>query len=126
MNFTKVERNARRYKNRKYPKLPKRATDIIKVFDDKVVMNKYGFNLRKTKRFYIDTIVNGSDFFTVFSSQQIISLVKKFIKPEERKYLTDGTFKIVPLNSYYQLLTINIGYKNDVSFIIFLNSFAFD
>lgn len=33
--------------------------------------------------------------------------------------MIDSTFKIVPLNKYYQLLIIHIEYGNDVSFIIF-------
>lgn len=114
LTFKTVERNARRYKNR-YPKMPKNATDIIKAFNDNEIVKKYAFNLRRTKRFYIDTVVNGAGFFTIFASHQIISLIEKFIKPEERKYLVDGTFKIVPLNSYYQLLIIHIEYKNDVN-----------
>lgn len=114
LTFKKLERNARRYKNKKYPRLPKSATEIIKAFADKEIVKKYAFNLRKTKRFYIDTVVNGSEFFTVFASHQIIGLIKKHIAPEDRKYMIDGTFKIVPLNKYYQLLIIHIEYKNDV------------
>lgn len=120
LTFKKVERNARRYKN-KYPKMPKKITDIIKAFNDNAIIEKYAFNLRKTKRFYIDTVVHGSDFFTVFASHQIIGLIEKFIAPKDRKYLLDGTFEIVPLTTFYQLLIIHIEYKNDVSFIIFLN-----
>lgn len=86
-------------------------------------MKKYGLNLRKTKRFYIDTVVKENHFFTVFASKQIINLIKKFIKPGERNYLTDGTFKIVPITKYYQLLIINIGYKNDVSSNLLTNHY---
>lgn len=114
LTFKRVERNARRYKHPKYPKLPKSATDIIKAFAKKEIILKYGLNLRKTKRFYIDTVVNGSEFFTVFASHQIIGLIEKHIAPRDRKYMLDGTFKIVPLTDYYQLLIIHIEYKNDV------------
>lgn len=101
--------------------MPKSALDIIRAFKNKSIIDKYGFNLRKTKRFYIDTVVNGKDFFTVFASHQVINLIRKFIATKDRRYLTDGTFKIVPLSKYYQLLIIHIEYKNDVSFIMFLN-----
>lgn len=94
--------------------MPKKAVDIIKTFNNKKVFNKLAFNLRGTKRFYIDTVVRGKDFFTVFASHQIIGLIKKFIPRENRGYLLDGTFKIVPLNKYYQLLILHLEYKNDV------------
>lgn len=119
LTFKKIERNARRYKNRKYPSLPKRAIDIIKTFNDKAIVDKYGFNLRKSKRFYIDTVVHGTFFFSVFASHQVISLIEKYIAPKDRRYLIDGTFKVVPLNKYYQLLIIHIQHKNDVSLIVF-------
>lgn len=96
-----MERNARRYKNKKYLKLPKSATNIIRAFADKEIVAKFAFNLRKTKWFYIDTVVNGPNFFTVFATHQIIDSIKKHIAPENRKYMLDGTFKIVPLTDYY-------------------------
>lgn len=114
-----MERNARRYKNKGYPKLPKGATDLIKIFSDKEIAEKYGLNLRKTKPFYIDTVVQGREFFTVFASHQIIKLVEQFIAPKDRTltltFMLDGTFKIVPIKKYYQLLIIHIQYGNDVN-----------
>lgn len=119
-----MERNLRRHKNKKYPKVPRSAVDIIRSFEDSAVIQEFGFNLRKTKRFYIDTVeIDEKSSFTLFASHEIFDLVKKHILPNDRRYLMDGTFDVTPIGCHYQLLIIYIEYKNDVSFIItFINS----
>lgn len=128
LTFKKVERNARRYKIT-HPPLPKEATGIVKAFSTKSIMDKYGLNLRKTKKLYIDTVIRGTDFFTVFASHQVIELIEKFIPATDRRYLLDGTFKVVPIKKYYQLLILHIEFQGDVSlnfniFILFFSRFA--
>lgn len=80
--------------------------------------------MRKTKRFYIDTIikkvqdpklVKTETFFTLFASLQMIDLIRQYIPPHSRRYMMDGTFDIIPLGPYYQLLLIYIEYRNNVS-----------
>lgn len=66
---------------------------------------------------YIDSIIEKDYAFHVFASYANIDLTKKHIPPGQRKYLMDGTFKIVPrqFSKNGQLLIIAIEYKNDVS-----------
>lgn len=81
-------------------------------------MNKENFamNLRKTDSFYVDTIqTDYGEWFSVFASYPLFKLIERYIAPEERRYLIDGTFKVRPLGDFYQLLVIYIEFKNDVS-----------
>lgn len=74
----------------------------------------FGSNLDKTYHLYVDTVIKRDFSFVIFVSAKVIRLINKFIPPDERYYLMDGTFKIVP-RKFYQLLIISIEYKNDVS-----------
>lgn len=122
LRFHNMERNLRRLKNKKYPKRPTTAGEIIDAFQNPSIVQEFGLNLRADNRFYVDTIVTKSNSsFTIFASYPIIEMIKKNILPNERKYLLDGTFDVTPFGHYYQLLVIYIEYQNDVglNFIFF-------
>lgn len=118
LKFEMLERNARRLKNGKFPKMPKCPSDIIEAFKDPTIYDRYALNLRKTKPFYIDTICAGTSYFTIFASHQVIDMINKHIPPSRRNYLIDGTFKVTPIGGYYQLLIIQIECANDVSVLL--------
>lgn len=123
-----MERNLRRYKNKKYPKTPKTVKDLVFAYQDSDIAQKFGRNLRKTEQFYIDTVELGPDIaFTLFASHQVLNLAKEHIPFEEQIIMMDarmdGTFDITPLG-YYQLLVIYIQYKNDVGFNYFPKTLA--
>lgn len=109
-----MERNLRRKKNSKYPPKPKTVDDVIEAYKDPKIAQKFGNNLRNTAQFYINTVTFLSSAFTIFASHQVINMIKKNI-PSGRTYMMDGTFSVVPIKDYYQLLIIYIQYKNDVS-----------
>lgn len=113
-----MERNLRRLKQKKYPKNPINGPQIINTFEDPINIENFAFNLRRTNRFYIDTVKTDLDqWFTVFASQSLIKMIENHIPAEERRYLIDGTFKVRPLGNFYQLVVIYIEFKNDVSFM---------
>lgn len=114
LTFEQLERNARRLKNGKLPKMPICPRDVIEAFKDQTIFEQFGLNLRKSKPFYIDTLVFGDSFFTIFASHQVIDMIN-LIPAKDRNYLMDGTFKITPIGGYYQLLIIHIECANDVS-----------
>lgn len=119
-----MERNLRRYKNKKYPKTPKTVKDLVFAYQDSDITQKFGRNLRKTEEFYIDTFELGPDTaFTLFASHQVLNLAKEHIPFEDQIIMMDGTFDITPLG-YYQLLVIYIQYKNDVGFNLFSKALA--
>lgn len=105
LKFEMLERNARRLKNGKFPKMPKCPSDIIEAFKDPTIYDRYALNLRKTKPFYIDTICAGTSYFTIFASHQVIDMINKHIPPSRRNYLIDGTFKVTPIGGYCNMHT---------------------
>lgn len=109
-----MSRNLRRYTNKKYPSKPNTLAKIIEAYADPTTMQQYGINLRKTYRFYVDTIDQEKGGFTVFASKEVMQMIDENIPPENRKYMLDGTFAVAPLGSFYQLLIIAIDYKKDV------------
>lgn len=70
-----MERNLRRHKNKKHPKKPYSLEGVIKAFENQKIMMNYGLNLRKTERFYINTIQRESFAFTIFASFEKLSLM---------------------------------------------------
>lgn len=109
-----MSRNLRRYANPTYPSKPTSLAMIIEAYNDPAIMQQFGYNLRKTERFYIGTIDEKEGGFTVFASKEIIRMIEDEVPPESRKYMLDGTFDVVPIRSFYQLLIIALDYKKDV------------
>lgn len=111
-----MQRNLRRLKNVPYPKTPKNVEEISDAFKKPEIMKEFGFNLRGTDRFYMDTIeISSSSMFTIFVSHQVVAMIEDNIPPNDRHYLMDATFDVVPVGlGYYQLLIIYIQFKNDV------------
>lgn len=111
-----MSHNLRRYTNPKYSTKPTNTSEIKNAFKDPATMSNYGMNLRKTKDFYINTVETKNSAFTVFASHEMMSMVDENIPPENRRYMLDGTFDVVPVGcGFYQLLVIAIEYKRDVS-----------
>lgn len=101
--------------------MPTTAKDIIEAFKDPQIFEKYALNLRKSKNFYVDTIeIDSIKCFTLFVSYEVIELIETYIAPEYRYYLMDGTFAVVPIGNFYQLLIIHIEFKNDVCSLLFV------
>lgn len=114
-----MRRNLCRYMNEKYPANPNSFAAVYDAFKNPNIFAEYGENMRKTEDFYIGTVVNEPMYsFTLFGSMEAIKMVEKFIQPEDRRYLLDGTFSIKPIGPYYQVLVIYIEVKNDVSIFV--------
>lgn len=96
------------------PKIPGNNMQILELFQSPDIIEKYGLTLDKSARFYIDTVLSEQYSFTIFASFAILNLVRRNIDPEQRHYLIDGTFKVVP-RTFYQLLIVSIEFQNDVS-----------
>lgn len=115
LRYKSMERTLRRHKNKVHPRKPEILSDVVKAYDDQTIMFNYGLNLRKTDRFYINTVYGESFEFTLFASFQIIRLIEDHIAPENRHYSMDGTFDMTPLKCFHQLLIIHIEYGKSVS-----------
>lgn len=115
LKYSSMERNLRRLLNNDMPEMPTSAAEISRAFENAATMDRFGFNLRSTERFYIDTIQKDPHYsFTLFASIEIIKMIEQHI-PQNRRYLMDGTFDVTPVGCFSQLLIIHIEYENDVS-----------
>lgn len=112
-------------RSNQYPKQPKLEeadgpTDIHrkyqKLLDTADIRKDFGRTLDKRHKLYFGSVVKSLFAFHVFVSFTVIELIKTHItkdKMQKRRYLIDGTFKVVP-KKFKQLLIIAIEYKNDV------------
>lgn len=113
--YKKMSRNLDRLKNDTFPKQPFTAQEIIRDFQHKEIMIRFGYNLSGNDRFYINTVHIPDEYsFSIFASIQSIKLMGEVIATNKRNFLLDGTFKVVPRSEFYQLLIISIEYKSDV------------
>lgn len=110
-----MERQLHRIRDKKYPERPKSDEAVKIVLKKPEIFEEYGSTLNKEHPFYVDSVVEDSYAFHVFASFAVINLIKKNIEPAQRRYLMDGTFKIVP-RQFSQLLIISIEYKQMVCF----------
>lgn len=125
LDFDKVKWQLERTRKEQYPKHPKIATgdnstDIHKKYqkllDQADIREKYGKTLDKRHKLYFGSVVKPLFAFHVFVSFAVIQMIKKHIikeKFQQRRYLMDGTFKVVP-RKFNQLLIIAIEYKDKV------------
>lgn len=120
-----MKRQLDRILRKKYPKLPKLekgedSTDLHEKYqtllDGNDIRKEFGSTLDKRHKLYFGSVVKTLFAFHVFVSFSVIDMIKKHISKEQlqkRRYLMDGTFKVVP-KKCNQLLIIAIEYKNDV------------
>lgn len=78
------------------------------------IYEEFGKTENKQHKFYVGSAIKRHYSFHVFASDSTINMIKEKIAPSDRKYLMDGTFRIVPRNMA-QLLIISIQYGTNVS-----------
>lgn len=123
LTLESVERQLYRIRDKQYPQRPKTDEEVKNMFKDIAISEQYGSTLNKQHPFYVDSVIKKHFAFHVFVSFAIIELIKKFIKPGQRNYLVDGTFKIAP-RQFKQLLILSIEYKKQVCYM-YMISMAF-
>lgn len=96
-------------KSKKYPKIPTTPEELKNTFDNEMILDEFGKNLTKKFPFFIHGEVNDQFSYQIFASNQTIEFIKRNIAIGQRKYLIDGTFKVVP-KPFSQLLIISIEY----------------
>lgn len=114
LDYDKIKRQLLRIKNQANQTVPKTIQEIQTAFEQKDVQAIFGSTLDGKNKLYFSTLIEDDFSFIVFASEKVMSLIKKFIPIENRRYLIDGTFKVVP-RIFYQLIVIAIEFENDVS-----------
>lgn len=121
LKLKNIERQLYRIRDKEYPNRPKTDSEIRTTLKSAEIFEEYGKTLNKQHDFYVDSVVTEDYAFHVFASFAVINMIKEHIPPEQRTYLIDATFKIVPKSRNNQLLIVSIEYKNEVChFLIFL------
>lgn len=123
LTYRRVSRQLYRIRDKKYPKRPSTDEELKSALEDNGIFEQYGKTLDHLRPVYAGSVIEKDEYaFHVFASFGIVDLVKANIPPDQRRYLVDGTFKIIP-RQFRQLLILAIEYKNDVSLLSYRNPF---
>lgn len=113
LDFFTHERTLERIRAEALPKNPEDIHEIAKLFDRDDIRNMLGIT-KDGKPFY-NGVYEGEGFsFCVFSSQSIMKLYCARVKFGDRMVMMDGTFGVVPVGTFNQLLLIHAIYMEKV------------
>lgn len=111
-----MERCLRKLKNEVFPAAPLTVEGVNTAFEDEKIFQSFGMSNNDLPTRFFKTAFHDESFgYVVFSSDNIIDLIRTKIEPERRHYLIDATFKICPLGDFTQLLIIYVAYMDNVS-----------
>lgn len=110
IDFNRKKRTIQRLKRGVLPQSPKTVAEILAAFDKSAVFDTYGKSLHEGEDLpFFNGAIETKDFsYCVFSSRKSIELIEKYIPVPERHILMDGTFRIVPVGPFKQLLILYI------------------
>lgn len=105
LNFHEKERGLQMIRSAKLPKNPNNINEIEKIFDKEEIRNLLGKS--KTNGVFYDGVLEGDGYSACFfSSKDSIEVLEEYVPYGEREIMMDGTFDVVPLGSFNQLLVI--------------------
>lgn len=109
-----MKKTLQRCKNKTYPKTGHSLEEIRDQFNNRKIMEEYGYNLELDAKFYVGTKIATNYGFVVFKSQHIVDFIMESIPAGSRHFVMDGTFDSLP-KGFYQLIIIAVEYQNEVS-----------
>lgn len=114
INFGKVQRGLQYLAAKVYVTSPKSAEDVAEAFTKTDIMEQFGFTLHDDpdkSSFYKICFSSKEYSYCVFGSDKAIKMVKENIPDKfNRTILIDGTFSIVPIGCFKQLLLVHVEY----------------
>lgn len=100
-------------KNKKYPKTLKSVEGYKTMLENPENLD-FCFTQDNKDQLYVGTVIKKDFSYMVYASYKTIDMIEKHIGINQRRYLMDGTFRVVP-RGFKQLLIICIEFQNDVS-----------
>lgn len=100
---------------------PKTPKDVQEAFRKESVFKNFGLTRHEgeSQSHFFKTCHEEKDFaYCVFASDKCVQLIKENIPVTKRTILIDGTFAVVPMGCFKQLLLINVEYLDRVSILI--------
>lgn len=114
MDFFQHERALQLIRNESLPKNPINTADIETMFQRDDIMTMLGKS--KEGELFFDGVLEGNEYSACFfSSKKSIEIFENNEDFGERQIMIDGTFDVVPIGSYKQLLVIYAVYMEKVS-----------
>lgn len=111
--FEDYERTLSTIRSSAFPKNPINTADISNIFKRDDVMNLIGKS--KTGSIFYDGVIEGDGYAACFfSSKATLELFELNERPGERIIMIDGTFDVVPVGAFQQLLILYAVYMEKV------------
>lgn len=114
--YPKMRRQLQRIRNDGMPKNPNTPQELKLMFDEDNFFSEFGKSKHIDKPFYRGTVIENDFSYAIFVSPTISEIIGK--KPNDRRYLIDGTFRTVPSCGYKQLLVVHYHFVDHVSSLI--------
>lgn len=125
IDFSKIKRGLQYIASKVYFTSPKTAADLIKFFKNPEVFNNFGMTLHEEEERtpFFKVCHNESNFsYCIFSSNKTVELINKYIpNVNNRTILIDGTFAVIPIGCFKQLIMMHIQYSEKVSSLSYSN-----
>lgn len=117
ISFPKIQRGLQYLASTVFQTSPKTPADVQKAFNKESVFKNFGLCRQDQHQTpFFKVCHEQKDFaYCVFASDKCVQLIKENIPvTSNRKILIDGTFAVVPIGCFQQLLLINVEYLDRV------------
>lgn len=115
MDFYSKERGLQLIRSATLPRNPLDTSDIANIFNREDIQNLLGKT--KTSSIFYDMLEGNGYSACIFSSKDSINVFEQYAPCGEREIVLDGTFDIVPVGAFKQLLVIYGVYMEKVGFL---------
>lgn len=124
LSYEKLKRSMYRKRQRILPKNAQDVPSILEAFSDDNIFDKYGKTASGNK--FFKTAYNCANFsYCIYASDDIIDLFHASIPIDQRIFLMDATFKIVPFGVFNQILIIYTAYMEKVFWFFLCFCFSY-
>lgn len=115
MTFKSIQRTLQQIRCDSVLRSPTTVNEIFATYADPTIFEEYGKSKHDKKNIFFKTAYHCAQFsYCVFASESIISTINASIPVENRRYLMDATFKIVPDGIFKQILIIYVEHLEKV------------